>query len=171
MALRPILTAISALGSAGQAAVEELLKNASASEHAVDADQDDQPSKLSQISQYDLDILVQIRQAHQSKETSDACRPLKSTDLDPTDTHSAALQGDKAPVADSSVRQQLAGKIYETLRLSGINIKGETSGLARQFRWTKQASGTASTDKDVTGNTANARRAASSRCHTPNWDL
>lgn len=105
---------------------------------------------------------MQIRQAHQSKETSDACRPLKSTDVDPTNTHSAA-QGDKALVADSSVRQQLAGKIYETLRLSGINIKGETSGLARQFRWTKQASGTASTDKDVTGNTANARRAASSR--------
>lgn len=57
----------------------------------------------------------------------------------------------------------LAEKIHETLRLSGINIKGETSGLARQFRWTKQASGSAPLDKDATGNTANARRAAGTR--------
>ncbi len=161
-ALTPILAAISALGTAGQAAVNDLLKQAS--EHpsgSQDEDKsEDPPSKLSQISEYDIRILIDERRAHQSKETTDTCRPVNlSSDTPPNEEAtpvSARVEG-----VERTPRQLLAQKIHEVLRLSGINVKGETSGLARQFRWTKQAMTT--TDKDASGNAANARIAATSR--------
>ncbi|KAF4597015.1 hypothetical protein EYR40_007465 [Pleurotus pulmonarius] len=157
-ALGPILAAISALGPAGQAAVDELLQEAAA-QHAESIEDADVPleSAISHISQYDLSVLVDERRAHQSKESSDTCRPLTRHSLPPIEA--------TPPRNGPSPHQMLADKIHETLRLSGINIKGETSGLARQFRWTKQASGSAPLDKDATGNTANARRAAGTRAN------
>ncbi|KAF4599335.1 hypothetical protein EYR40_006427 [Pleurotus pulmonarius] len=158
-ALGPILAAISALGPAGQAAVDELLQAAAQHPpvHAETIEDADLPleSAISHISQYDLSVLVDERRAHQSKESSDTCRPLTRHSLPAIEATPLCIE--------PSARQMLAEKIHETLRLSGINIKGETSGLARQFRWTKQASGSAPLDKDATGNTANARRAAGTR--------
>ncbi|KAF9493481.1 hypothetical protein BDN71DRAFT_1432399 [Pleurotus eryngii] len=156
-ALRPILAVISALGPAGQAAVDELLQEAVAQHgpvHAETIKDADIPleSAISHISQYNLSVLVEERQAHQSKESSNTCRLLTRHSLPPIKA--------TPPCTKPSPCQMLAEKIHETLRLSGINIKGETSGLAHQFRWMKQASSSAPLDKDATGNTANARRAA-----------
>ncbi|KAG9217784.1 hypothetical protein CCMSSC00406_0003527 [Pleurotus cornucopiae] len=143
-ALGPILAAISALGPAGQAAVDELLQEAAAQHgpvHAETIEDADVPLKsaISHISQYNLSVLVDERRAHQSKESSDTCRPLTRHSLPPIKA--------TPPCTEPTPRQMLAEKIHETLRLSGINIKGETTPL----------------DKDATGNTANARRAAGTR--------
>ncbi|KAF7420714.1 hypothetical protein PC9H_011232 [Pleurotus ostreatus] len=167
-ALKPILAAISALGTAGQAAVNDLLKQASehpsgSHVHTKEEDQlEDPPSNLSQISEYDIGILVDERWAHQSKETTDTCRPVNLSDTSPNEEEAAPVSA-RVEDVERTPRQLLAQKIHEVLRLSGINVKGETSGLARQFRWTKQAMTT--TDKDATGNAVNARIAASSRAN------
>ncbi|KAF4607769.1 hypothetical protein EYR40_000104 [Pleurotus pulmonarius] len=159
-ALKPILAAISASSATGQAAVNDLLKQAADLPSVHDEDQEDCPSNVSQVSEYDLYVLVDERQEHQSKETTDTCRPLKPSPGVPlTEAPVGARMEDHKPTP----RQLLAKKIHETLRLSGINVKGETSGLARQFRWTKQASSMGPSDKDATGNAANAKRSASSR--------
>ncbi|KAF4598659.1 hypothetical protein EYR38_007065 [Pleurotus pulmonarius] len=159
-ALKPILATISALGPAGQAAIDELLKQALAQPTVPPiAEEAEEPtSSLSRISQYDLTVLIDERRAHQSKETTDACRPFKRS------SHTVNDEPEAEEIAQSP-RQLLARKIHETLKVSGINIKGETSGLARQFRWTKQASGMAFPEKSLTGNAANARKAAGSRAN------
>ncbi|KAL4259870.1 hypothetical protein AB1N83_010672 [Pleurotus pulmonarius] len=165
--LKPILAAIAALGPEGQAAVNELMKDATEHSpvHAPVEDEEETPSILTQISQYDLTMLVDERRAHQSKETVDACRRLKPSPITPGSPRKVAPMRTirlRLEKKEQSPRQLLASKIRETLKESGVNIKGETSGLARQFRWTKQASSTAVPDK-ATGNAANARRAANSR--------
>lgn len=140
------------------------MKNATENPRAVDViveEAEDPLSALSHISKYNLTVLVDERRSHQSKETTDACRPLSNRKRAPSHPTSTPFDDTK-----QSPRQLLARKIHETIKLSGVNIKGETSGLARQFRWTKQASGMAFPDKAFTGNAANARRAAGSRANT-----
>lgn len=133
--------------------------------HAPAEDEEETPSILTQISQYDLTLLVDERRAHQSKETIDACRQLKPSPITPGSPHKVAPMRTirlRVEKKEQSPRQLLASKIRETLKVSRVNIKGETSGLARQFRWTNQASSMAVPDK-ATGNAVNARRAANSR--------
>ncbi|KAF4587012.1 hypothetical protein EYR40_011031 [Pleurotus pulmonarius] len=80
-ALKPILAAISALGASGQTIVDEIMKNATEKPRAVDViveEAEDPLSALSHISKYDLTVLVDERQLHQSKETTNACRPLSN---------------------------------------------------------------------------------------------
>ncbi|KAF4580332.1 hypothetical protein EYR38_003228 [Pleurotus pulmonarius] len=134
-ALKPILAAISASSATGQAAVNDLLKQAA-----------DLPSTNGR------NIKARRQPTHAGHSNLPLVFPL-------TEAPVGARMEDHKPTP----RQLLAKKIHETLRLSGINVKGETSGLARQFRWTKQASSMGPSDKDATGNAANAKRSASSR--------
>ncbi|KAJ8694295.1 Methionine--tRNA ligase, mitochondrial [Pleurotus ostreatus] len=165
-ALKPILEAISALGPVGEAAVKKLIDEAAAppSAHTI-IEEEDSSSILSRISQYDISILVDERRVHQSKETSDACRPLKQSPTPAKGAPKPHIPAQIPFIVKQSPRQLLTRKIHEVLRLSGVNIKGETSGLARQVRWTKQVNVMSLADKETSGNSANAKRAATSRAN------
>ncbi|KAF8197121.1 hypothetical protein BJ912DRAFT_923213 [Pholiota molesta] len=165
--LANMLAAISAQGSAGSAAVQELLASSIAQqprpqreETSSTIDTTQMPPALSTTLDVgpgtDLSHLVRLRYQNQSKELAKSVRTAwKNTPVEKSEHLDADI-----PPKPPSERQLLARKIHEILRLE--EERGSSSGLNRQVRW-KTAAGSASNvnySSAGTGNTANAQMAA-----------
>lgn len=153
-----MLVAISAQGSAGTAAVQELLASNIAQprgNETVSTDILPPYSTTLDISPgTDISQLVALRSKNQSQESAKSVRTSWKTSPTEEQAHLHANVLPKPP----SERQLLARKIHEIIRLEAE--QGSSTGLNRQVRWKKAAGSTNDAKASLAGNSANAQMAA-----------